>query len=268
MAFPGVKCYNICMIDTHTHLTDTPLYENLAAVLVRARAAGVHRMIIPGYNASSWQRAAQIASEHPGIFFAAGVHPLFWPGQPNSDIYPFLDNNTVVAVGEIGLDYVDPAVDKPAQRALFRLQMQAAAVHGLPVILHCRRAYDDLLAVCREFPDVSGVLHSCSCSHEQVKPFLDHGYYVGFSGTLTRKRAKKAVKLAAYVPADRILTETDSPFIGTEQHPPPTSEPAHIPEIMSVLAEIKNTACEEIERIIERNAETRFNLSGSQVTSQ
>lgn len=254
------------MIDTHTHLTDTPLYEHLDTVLARARAAGVSRLIIPGYNASSWQRAARIASEYTEIFYAIGIHPLFMPQHPNSDILPFAGDDNVVAVGEIGLDYVDATVEKPAQLALFRKQMQAADEHELPVILHCRRAHDDLLAVCREFPDVSGVLHSCSCSHEQVKPFLDYGYYIGFSGSLTRKRAKKAVKLADYVPADRILTETDSPYIGTEQHPPPTTEPAHIPEIVSVLAEIKNTSCEEIERITEENAEIRFKLSKPHIT--
>jgi TatD DNase family protein len=254
------------MIDTHTHLTDTPLYEQRDAVLARARAAGVRRMIIPGYNASSWQCAAQIASEYTGIFYAAGVHPLFLPEQSNSDILPFIENHSVVAVGEIGLDYVDAAVDKPAQLALFRQQMKAASSHGLPVILHCRRAHDDLLTVCREFPDVSGVLHSCSCSHEQVKPFLELGYYAGFSGTLTRKRAKKAVKLAEYIPADRILTETDSPFIGTEQHPPPTTEPAHIPEIVTALAEIKNVSCGEIEQITDKNAETLFKLHTIYIT--
>ena len=236
------------------------MVEHLDAVLARARDAGVSRMIIPGYNASSWERAAQIASKYTGIYYAAGVHPLFLPDHPNIAVLPFLENAHAIAVGEIGLDYVEEMTDKPAQQELFRRQMQIALTAKLPVILHCRRAHEDLLAICREFPDISGVLHSCSCSHEQVKPFLDLGYYVGFSGVVTRTRAKKAKKLAEYVPLDRMLTETDSPFIGTEQHRPPTTEPAHIPEIVSALAGIKRTASEEIERITEKNAEMIFGL--------
>jgi TatD DNase family protein len=249
------------MIDTHTHLTDTPLYEKLDSVLTRARNAGVTRYVIPGYTLPSWRRAAQIAAEYEGVFFAVGVHPLFMLESAAEDIQAYVNEDPVIAVGEIGLDYVDAEGDTLSQQALFRCQMQTALDVNLPVILHCRRAHDDLLAICREFPGVSGVLHSCSCSHEQVKPFLDLGYYVGFSGVVTRPRAKKAKKLAEYVPVDRILTETDSPFIGTQQHRPPTTEPAHIPEIVSALARIRKTTCEEIEQVTEKNAATLFDKS-------
>ncbi len=138
--------------------------------------------------------------------------------------------------------------------------MALAVEYKLPVIFHCRKAYDDLLGICKEFPQIYGVMHSCSCSSEQIKPFLNLGYFIGFSGTITRKKSLKVKKLAEIVPIEKIIVETDSPFIGTENHPVPSVEPAHIPEIINAISEIKNEKIEVIEKVVEKNAEKLFPL--------
>jgi len=246
------------MIDTHTHLTDAPLAPALAAVLARARARGVTACVVPGYDIGAWRAARTLAQQHAGVYAAAGVHPLFVARADLPALADDLARGGFVAVGEIGLDYVDAGADRAAQHRCCQAQLDLARTHALPVILHCRQAHDDLLAMLRAAPGVRGVLHSCSCSHEQIKPFLDLGLYVGFSGVLTRANTVKVKKLAAAVPPDRILAETDSPYIGTATHPAPGSAPADVADVIAVLAEIKGVACAEMDRITSANARALF----------
>ena len=248
------------MIDSHTHLTNEPIFSALPSVLAHASAAGVTAYVVPAYNRESSLIAAEIAASQHNVFFAPGFHPLFIPDSA----LPFPDDILLlphcVAIGEIGLDYSSPDFDRPRQLYVFNHQLALAQKHNLPAIIHCRRAFDDLLPLCREFSDVPCVLHSCSCSHEQVKPFLDLGCYIGFSGVITRARARKVVALAEFVPADRILTETDSPFIGTARNKPPTSSPANIPEIVAALAHVKNIPFNQMAELTTRNAIRFFRL--------
>ncbi len=249
------------MTDTHTHLTEEPLFSHLNAALARAREAGVEKFIIPGYNPESWRRAREIAKRYAGVFFAAGLHPLFINEENFPDLKIEIENKKCVAVGEIGLDYYKDDFNKNAQIEIFEKQMQLAREKNMPVIFHCRKAYDDLLAVCKNFSEIKGVLHSCSCSSEQVKPFLKLGYFVSFSGTVTRKNSRKAKKIAASVPLEKIILETDSPFIGTAEHPVPSVEPSHLPEIISAIAEIRGEPPEKIKAVAEKNAENLFKIS-------
>jgi len=167
----------------------------------------------------------------------------------------------VIAVGEIGLDYYKSKSEKDEQIRTLKHQLSLAADYNLPVIFHCRKAYDDLLKICKDFPGIHGVIHSCSCSHEQVKPFLELGYYISFSGVVTRKRSLKAKKLAEAVPINKVIVETDSPFIGTNCHPTPSVEPAHIPEIIASIAEIKGETPDVIGENAENNACNLFGLT-------
>jgi len=269
------------MIDTHTHLTDDPLNSRLPEVLEKARADGVTGFIIPGYDKDSWKNAKKLSELNRDIFFAVGLHPLFINGYTVEKLEKELDITGSIAIGEIGLDYTkitSPAavaappskgdfvdckkesVEWYSQKMLFEFQMSVARDNKLPVIIHCRKAYNDLLEILKKFPEVRGVLHSCSCSHEQIKPFLDFGYYVGFSGVVTRKQTKKNKKLAEFVPLERILVETDSPFIGTDNYPVPAAEPFCVREVISALAEIKQMSFEEVERITTKNAKELFGI--------
>lgn len=248
------------MIDTHTHLTDDPLYAVLDAVLARAAARGVRHCIVPGYNAESWQRARVLRREYAQLSMAVGLHPLFIGEKTLEQALAEIRAGGIVAVGEIGLDYVDPQADRAGQLEALHAQLRGACEAGLPVILHCRHAHHELLNVCREYAGLRAVLHSCSCSHEQVKPFLDLGFYVGFSGAVTRATTQKVKKLAVTVPLDRIIAETDSPYIGTAEHPAPTSEPADTADVVAALAHVRGCSVEEMARITTENAARLFSL--------
>jgi len=251
------------MIDTHTHLTDDPLHAALDAVLARAAAHGVQHCIVPGYNAVSWQRARVLCRAHAQLSMAVGLHPLFVGEKTLAQALEEIRAGGIVAVGEIGLDYVDPRADRAAQHEALHAQLRAACDAGLPVILHCRQAHDDLLTACRAYPGLRAVLHSCSCSHEQVKPFLELGFYVGFSGSVTRATTHKVKKLAAAVPRDRIVAETDSPYIGTAAHPAPSSEPADTAEVVAALASIRECNPADMARITTENAARFFSLGAA-----
>ncbi len=248
------------MIDTHTHLTDDPLFSKLPEVLDKARSLGVTKFIIPGYDKNSWENARKLSQLHDDIFFAVGLHPMFTFKYSIEQLEKELDVNDAIAIGEIGLDYTTEMVGCNRQKMLFEFQLSIAKENNLPVIIHCRKAYDDLLEILKKFTNVRGVLHSCSCSREQIKPFLDLGYYVSFSGVVTRSRTKKNKKLAEYVPLDRILSETDSPFIGTENFPAFSSEPFCVKEVISTLAEIRRIDFEEMEKITTENARKLFGI--------
>lgn len=248
------------MIDTHTHLTDEPLISKLPKVLENARIAGVTKLIIPGYDKNSWENARKLSEKFDNVFFAVGLHPMFTSDYSVEKLEKELELKNAIAIGEIGLDYTPENVDCNRQKLLFEFQMSVAEKYNLPVIIHCRKAYDDLLEILKKFPNVRGVLHSCSCSCEQIKPFLELGYYVSFSGVVTRKRTKKNKKLAEFVPLDRILSETDSPFIGTENFPAFSSEPFCVKEVISALAVIKKIDFEEMEKITTNNAEKLFGI--------
>ncbi len=249
------------MIDTHTHLTDAPLGPAPAAVLARARARGVTALVVPSYDVGTWRAARALAQQHAGVHAAAGVHPLFVAQADLTALADDLARGGFVALGETGLDYVAADANRGAQRRCFQAQLELARTHGLPVILHCRQAHDDLLAVLRTAHGLRGVLHSCSCSHEQIKPFLDLGLYVGFSGVLTRAATVKAKKLAAVVPLDRLIAETDSPYIGTATHPAPGSEPADVADVIAALAALRRVSCDEMARITSANARALFGAS-------
>jgi len=248
------------MVDTHTHLTDDPLAAALEDVLARARGCGVTTFIVPGYDLAAVGRARALAAQHDGVYAAAGIHPLFVRNNAPAALAAELAHGGFVALGEIGLDYVDAAADRALQQRVLTQQLMLARAHDMPVILHCRQAHDDLLNILRAHAGVRGVLHSCSCSHEQVKPFLALGLYVSFSGVVTRANARKARKLAERVPLDRIVAETDSPFIGNIRHPAPTSEPADVSAVIAALAELRGMTCADMANLTSANARRLFGL--------
>jgi TatD DNase family protein len=246
------------VIDTHAHLNDEPLCLKLDTILADARAAGVAACIIPGYNQSCWQQARGIAAQHHDVYVAAGVHPIFAHPGAAAELEAEIQRGGLVAVGEIGLDYAVAEVDHVLQQEAFEQQLALAVAHDLPVVLHCRRAHDDLLRILRGVARVRGVMHSCSCSHEQVKPFLDLGLSVSFSGVVTRRSAKKVKKLAHNVPLECMIAETDSPYIGTQRHPVPNAVPADVLEVVQALALLRDTDVDEMAALTTRNAERLF----------
>ncbi len=249
------------LVDTHCHLTFGPMSDHLRPVLDRARKANVDRIIVPSYDLDSWNQVEHV-TEFEGVFCAYGLHP--WVAdQPLSraDLERVLERDKVVAIGEIGLDYKIPKYDRRRQKEVLRTQLDVAVEKGLPVILHCRGAFDDLLDVLASYNgDVKGVLHAFSRGPQLAQRFIDQGLSLGFGGAITRPGAIRCHESAKVVPLDRIVLETDAPSIGLDGVEPADVEPKHVLDIAESLASARDTDMVDIAQTTTCNAEKIFGL--------
>jgi TatD DNase family protein len=251
------------LIDTHCHLNDPSFESSLSDVIARAREAGVRAAIVPAYDAPSLERTAEIALQLPDFVFPAyGVHPWFvQEGTDLDQVRAFLERKDVVAVGEIGLDLSPDKPDIRLQQRMLTLQLDCAVELGLPVLIHCRKAYDALYSLVTTYRGrVTGVLHSFSGTTEMMEKFLDLGFYIAFSGAVTRTTAKKYHRNAKAVPADRLLLETDSPSIATETTVASKVEPRHVAEVATKVADLRGILLNEVCRQSSENARRLFHL--------
>jgi TatD DNase family protein len=248
------------LCDTHCHLTEEPLWSNLEQVLGRSRSEGVSTIVVPAYDTASWPRVAALAAR-PGIFPAFGVHPWVADQPFSADLLVAqLRAGPAVAVGEIGLDFALEQFDRQQQLALLQQQLAIAVDLELPVLLHCRRAFDDLQAAIRPFaPRLRGVVHAFSRGIELARQFTALGLHIAFGGAITRPTAR-ARQAAAALPLDRILLETDAPSIGLNEVPAAQVEPAHVAAIARQLAELRGVGLEEVARATTDNARQLFNI--------
>ena len=254
------------LFDTHCHLTDAPLSHDLDAVLRRAQTAGVSRFIVPGYDLASSRSACRLAKTYPTIKATVGLHPA-WIGQIHIkngfSPEPFRQMARLrapVAIGEIGLDYALKDFSAPTQAAVLRAQLELAELLSLPVVIHCRRAFEPLYLILREFSGVIGVIHAYGGGPKLAEKFLDLGYYIGFGGGVTRPNARKVRESALIVPPDRILLETDSPYIGSHTVAKGESEPHDVLAAALALAELRGWSLLETAALTTANAERLFNL--------
>jgi TatD DNase family protein len=246
------------IIDTHCHLNDDLFTDTLPEVIGRAKAAGVSRCIVPAYDIDSLERTAQLAESYPGIIFPAyGIHPWFIDDPSELErIRPFLMRENAIAAGEIGLDFSSsdyPSADVQTQALIHQLDM--AAELNLPVLLHCRKAYDHLYSILKKYRGkLEGVLHSYSGGADGLSRFIDLGFHISFSGSVTRTNAKKHHRTAAAVPLERLLLETDAPSIATESTVASAVEPRHTVEVAQKIAEIRAIPLPEVCRQSTENA--------------
>lgn len=225
------------LTDTHCHLNDLAFDGRVADVLARARDAGVGRVVVPGWDSASSLRALALAEEFPDILPAVGLHP--WMVTTDADLGWVRElAPRAVAIGEIGLDGV---VDVPleAQVPIFRVQLALAVECGKPALIHCRKAWEPMLACLRDYPGLRGVLHAFNGSVEVMRACLVMGLYVAFGGGVTRPNNRRAHQAAIAVPADRLLLETDAPSIGMEGIPPAEVEPKDITRVLTRLAALR-----------------------------
>lgn len=247
-------------IDTHAHLTDGR-YARPEEVVGRAADARVDRVISVGYNLESSLRNAELAERIPGVYFAAGIHPSDCGEVTDGaleEIARLLRRPRAVALGEIGLDYHYEGTDREKQKAAFVRQMKLACDLKMPVAVHSRDCAEDMLELLkthRALLSCGAVMHCFSGSREFARECLNLGLYISFSGTVTFRNARKVQEAAAYVPDDRLLAETDSPYLSPEPRRGETNEPARVVCVYEKLAEIRGTTAEEIARAVNRNAE-------------
>lgn len=253
------------MIDSHAHLTDTRYAEDAAEVIDRAAAAGVEAVVTIATDPDDARIAVALAERHAGVYATAGVHPHAAgriPLEKSAEIRELSAHPRVVAIGEAGLDYHYDFAPREAQIAWFARQLELAAELALPIVVHAREADADVAALMREAGgSVRGVLHCFSSGRELLDAGLELDWYISFGGMVTFKRFD-AEEFVRAVPADRLLVETDSPYLAPVPHRGRRNEPAHIPLIVQRLAEIRAVGADRLGAETARNARTFYKLPG------
>jgi TatD DNase family protein len=246
------------VIDTHAHLD---ALDDPAGAVARAQAAGVHRILSVGTDPGSWDRTLALAEENEGVFAIVGLHPHEAGSDVDFDqLEQFTTHEKVVAVGEIGLDYYRDYAPREAQSKRFILQLGLAKRVGLPVVIHNRSADEDTVAILRQWFDGTVVLH-CFSSPALLSVALERGYYVSFAGNVTYPKAPELREAAASVPADRLLAETDSPYLAPQPRRGRPNEPAYLVHTVAALAEARGENAAALGEQIDANAAAAFSLS-------
>ena len=257
------------LIDTHTHLDDARYEPDREAVLTRAREAGVDRMITIGCDLATSRSAVALADRYPFVYASIGVHPhevKHIAADWYDEFRRLAQQRKVVAYGEIGLDYHYNHSSPEEQRHRFREQIQLARELRLPIIIHTREAQDDTVRILKEerAAEIGGVFHCFSGDAWLAKDALDLGFYLSFSGILTFQNAGMLREIAKTVPADRLLIETDCPYLTPIPHRGKRNEPAYVKHVADVLATIKSDdsslAAEDLGRITSENARRLFKI--------
>lgn len=250
-------------VDTHCHMDDSSFTGRLPEIIARADAAGVGRFIVPGVGPAGWDGIMTIAAKERRIFAAPGVHPLKGAECCDEALGRLeLLTSDAVAIGEIGLDYSYP-VPREVQQHAFRAQLGMAVSRGLPVILHCRRAFADLLRIFREERGnrVGGVMHAFSGSPETALECIRLGLVIGVAGPVTYANAVRPAEVVRRIPLDRILLETDAPDLAPFPYRGMLCEPAFLPETARKVAAVKGVTVEEVARVTTVTAERLFMLN-------
>jgi len=251
--------------DSHAHLTMEPFDADREAVIGRARDAGLLHVVTVSSYLGDAARCADLASRHDFIHFTAGLHPheaSAWTAEVARSLREAARRPKGVAIGEIGLDYHYDRSPREAQRSVFREQIALARELGLPIVVHTREAWPDTLAILREekAESIGGVFHCFSGGPEEARRCLDLGFYLSFAGPVTFKNAGAVAEAAAYAPLERILTETDAPFLTPHPHRGTRNEPARVVLVAGRVAALKGIAPEAVGEAATRNLETVFRL--------
>jgi len=246
------------VIDTHCHLDDPRLAAELPSLLGRARAADVNRFIVAGTGMDEWPCLQQLCREESGIYAAYGIHPWYCNQHKTADLDTlarFLES--AVALGECGLDAIHAGADHETQLWWLRCQLRLAAELELPLILHCVRNSEALLRELTAYPGLRGVVHGFSGSLEEALRFTAAGFHIGIGAMVLREQAKKMQRLAAAVPIERLLLETDSPDGLPDGE---LNEPSNLPRIAASVAALRDTTADAIIAASDSNAMELFRL--------
>lgn len=247
------------MIDTHAHYDDRAFEEDRDDVLRGLAARGVHRVINSGSSLEACRRTMELMEQYPFVYGSLGIHPCD-TAELTEDDMDWLARQSrhdkCVAIGEIGLDYYWDEPERQLQRKWFARQLRLAREVGLPVVIHSRDAAQDTLDLMRagHAEEIGGVIHCYSYSRELARDFLNMGFYFGIGGVVTFKNGRKLKETVEYLPMDRILLETDSPYLSPVPHRGRRNDSGNLPLVVAQIAEIKGMAEDEVERITTENA--------------
>ncbi|MDZ7840177.1 MAG: TatD family hydrolase [Gammaproteobacteria bacterium] len=252
------------LVDSHCHLDFEAFDGDRDAVLERAAAAGVGAMVVPGVKRRTWERLVGLCDGRAGLYYALGLHPLFVEEHDTADLDALSDRTAAlspVAVGEIGLDFHARDADRRTQTTLFEGQLDIARSLALPVILHVRKAHDEVLGLLRRYGISGGIAHAFNGSRQQAGKYIEMGFKLGFGGMLTFERSRKLRELARTLPLDALVLETDAPDMTVSQHRGERNSPEYLPWVLEALASIRGGDGEEIAAATTRNVAEVFGIS-------
>lgn len=252
-------------IDTHCHLDDKAFENDLPEVIQRAENYRVGKIISIAESIESCYRVLKLAENFPDVYAVIGVHPHnadSFTELAESRLKNFLNHKKVVGIGETGLDYYYHHSEKNNQLKAFISHLNIAIKNNFSVVIHCRDAYNDLISILKEcgLPERKGVVHCFSGNLTNAKALIDMGLYISVTGAITFKNAHKLREVIKAISIDKLLIETDAPYLAPEPYRGKRNEPSHIIHTAKVLAEIKSLSLEDVERITTLNASKLFNI--------
>ena len=251
------------LFDSHSHLDAPEFDDDRAAVLQRARDVGVTEQLVPAVDQASWPKLREVCAADPNLHPAYGLHPMYLD-QHRPEHLPalrgWIESESPRAIGECGLDFFVDGLDPERQRFYLRAQLELAREFDLPVVLHARRAVEEITALLRSIGGLRGVIHSYSGSEEQARQLFGMGFMLGIGGPLTYDRAKRLHRLVAAMPIEFLLLETDSPDQPDALHRGQRNEPAHIKIVLETVARLRDSDPDQIASATSANARRLLRL--------
>jgi TatD DNase family protein len=245
------------LIDTHCHLDVSEFDPDRDAVLGRARSSGVVALVIPAIHREGWPALLDYCVSSPGLYPALGLHPVYLDRHGADDVAALesaVAERRPLAVGEIGLDYFVRELDRRRQQDLFEAQLEVARAADLPVLLHVRRAHEQVLATLRRIRVRGGIAHAFSGGIEEARRYLDLGFRLGFGGMVTFERSTRLRRLTALLPAEALVLETDAPDLTVAAHRGERNSPEYLPDVLAALAEVRGADPAELAAVTTANA--------------
>lgn len=244
--------------ETHTHLNDIKFIDDVETVITNAMDNRVNRILDIACGKNELERSLEITDKYEFIKMAIGVHPVDFQMYSEQLIMEYEEliakNKNIIAYGEIGLDYHWYPKEQEIQKEIFRKQIEVAQKYDLPIIIHCRDAAEDCLEILQEYNNLKGVIHSFSEDYETAKKFIDLGFHIGIGGPVTFKNGDNQREVVKNIQIDRLLIETDSPYMAPVPVRGSRNEPANLVYVVEKIAEIRNQAVEEVEKQIYENS--------------
>ncbi|MDX1749795.1 MAG: TatD family hydrolase [Methylophaga sp.] len=251
------------LIDSHCHLDFNDFDKDRTDILQNCARSGIEKIIIPGVTVNSWPKQIELCNNHPMLSLALGCHPMFMADHPENAaqlLEQAVKQYQPIAIGEIGLDFYVADADIASQLILFETQIDIAVQFALPVILHVRKAHDDVLKVLRHKKLSGGIVHAFSGSAQQAEQYRKLNFLLGIGGALTYPRAQRLQRLFTELPLSQIVLETDAPDMPLCGHQGERNTPENIPVIMEKLSQLRDESAEYIAEITTANCRQLFNI--------
>ncbi|GAB1596249.1 TatD family hydrolase [Lysobacter claricitrinus] len=252
------------LVDSHSHIDVSEFDADRVEVIARARSAGVTRQIVPAIEAATWPALRDVCTQSDGLFPAYGLHPVYLDRHDDAHVDAlrhWIESERPVAIGECGLDYFIDGLDRDRQRSLFDAHLRLARDFDLPLVVHARHAVDDVISAVRRIGGLRGVVHSFSGSRQQAEMLWANGFLLGLGGPVTYERANRLRTLAATMPIDHLLLETDSPDQPGAAQRGGRNEPARLLDVLETIASLRNQPPGDIAAATTANAERLFRLT-------